>query len=81
MKKFESLEVGDSVEIKNPDEFVKEFLKEKLFNSLDIEHLRMVCQIQKDKKYTVADNCKSCKILKIKLGEKWLSVKYKFLKD
>ena len=81
MKQFESLEVGDSVEIKNPDEFVKEFLKEKIFYSLDIEHLRMVCKIKKDKKYTVADNCKSCKILKIKLGEKFLPVKYKFLKD
>ena len=81
MKKFESLKIGDSVEIENPDEFLKEFLKERIFNSLNIEHLRMVCEIKKDKKYTVADNCKHCKILKIKIGKKILPVKYKFLKD
>lgn len=38
MKKFELLKIGDSVEIENPDEFLKEFLKEKIFNYLNIAY-------------------------------------------
>lgn len=81
MKTIEDIKIGCFVEIYDTDLMVKNFISDKIFNNLDIEHLRLLCNINETKKYKVSDVCKSCKMIKIKLGNMNVPIKYRYIKS
>jgi hypothetical protein len=80
MKTIENVKVGDYVEIYNTDLMLKNFISDKIFSNLQIAHLRALCSIIENKKYKVSHVCKSCKMLKVKLGKKNVPIKYRYIR-
>lgn len=79
MKTIENVKVKDFVEICDTDRMVKDFIVAGIFSNIDIEHLRYLCAIVENKKYKVFDVCKGCKFVKIKIGKKFVPVKYRYI--
>jgi len=79
MKSTDKVKTGDYIQINNVDGLVKDYLKEKVFENLDVQHLRVVCRVVSEKKYLVADVCKPCKSVRIKVGKDSLAVRYKHI--
>lgn len=74
------LKVGDKIELKDADSIVKDFLKERMFLSLEIKHLRVFCLLKDNTKYVITNVCKSRKMVKIKVGKFWLDIRYSQIK-
>ncbi len=69
-------EVGQQISISNPDKVVELYLKDCMFSHISYDMLRAICNLKKDEFYKITDVCKSCKIVKIKVGKKFASIKY-----
>jgi hypothetical protein len=81
MEKLKIIKINDKITINDVDELVKGYLRDKLFYGIEIKHLRALCQIKGGAKYKVVDVCKSCKLLKIKVGGNFVTIKYSYISD
>ena len=77
--KTETPKVGDLIEICNTDYMVRDFITSRILRNLDINHLRALCSIKENKKYEVTSVCRSCKYLKIEVGDNYLPIDFEYV--
>lgn len=74
MKSLDTVKIGDKVVLRLVDKMVFDYLAFGVAHGTDINKLRILCQLEKDVKYEVTDVCKTCKSLRIKVGEHFVSI-------
>jgi hypothetical protein len=79
IKDLFNVKVGDKVTLTNPDFLIRDYLKKAIFHGIKIDHLKVLCSMVEGKEYKVVDVCKSCKILKIKIGKLFLPIHYEHI--
>jgi hypothetical protein len=67
--------VGQKIKIKDTDKLISDYLKNSIFKGIDLVRLKLLCQLKEGKDYTISNYCRSCKLVKIKMGKFYLSIK------
>jgi len=79
MKDLSNIKVNDQITIKNIDDIVKTYLQSSIFTGIKLNHLRLLCSLKEGKKYKVVDVCKTCQSLKIKIGNFYSPIRFKYI--
>jgi hypothetical protein len=75
------IKIGQFIKVVNPKKLIRDYLIKTSINNIDIEKLIVLCSIIEGKKYKVVDVCKTCRIVKIKVGKLYLSLNFRYIAD
>lgn len=73
--------VGEKVTLYFVKRFVEEKIKDSIFSPFDYDRLALLFKLEEGVKYTVTDNCKRCHFVTIKVGKKYINVRYNTIKE
>lgn len=73
--------IGEKITLYYVKRFVEEKIRDYIFSSFDYDRLALLFKLEEGVKYTVTDHCKACHFVTIKVGKKYINIKYNSINE